>query len=166
MKRWLALAVCALMVAAPVSAAEISGLYVEARTCDVWTGPCFANADMNLGGKHAVMAWKVQKGTLDNARLDGLGVVAVIAASDTLGIEQTGPAKAILIVDSKANSAQREALISMAKKQGGHFLKKIIAIETAPIDLVSCECKGGTCAEVKAGKATIKTRCIDHKHDK
>src|SRR5262249_30550113 len=94
------------------------------------------------------------------------GVVAVIAASDTLGIEQTGPAKAILIVDSKANSAQREALISMAKKQGGHFLKKIIAIETAPIDLVSCECKGGTCAEVKAGKATIKTRCIDHKHDK
>src|SRR5438105_2008792 len=92
---------------APAPAASITGQYVEARTCDVWTGPCFANAEMNLTGKHAVLGWKVDKGTLDDVRLDGLGVVAIVAASDTLGLEQTGPARALLLVDARADAAQR-----------------------------------------------------------
>src|SRR5437588_8116903 len=104
MIRRLSLVVLALaLMAAPVSAAGVSGAYIEARTCDVWTGPCFANAEMNIGGKHAVLGWKVDKGTINDVRLDGLSVVAVIATSDTLGLEQTGPAKAILIVDDKAS---------------------------------------------------------------
>ena len=96
MTRWLAIAaVACLIVAAPVWAADVTGKYVEARTCDVWTGPCFANADMNLGGKNAVMAWKVDKGTFDKVSLNGLSVVAVISARDTLGLEQTGPGQAV-----------------------------------------------------------------------
>src|SRR5207253_3858164 len=68
--RWLSLAlVVAAVTVAPVHAGGISGQYIEARTCDVWTGPCFANADMSLDGKHAVMAWKVDKGALDSVRL-------------------------------------------------------------------------------------------------
>src|SRR2546430_17249824 len=116
MTRLLTLAVLALaLVAAPVSAAGISGSYIEARTCDVWTGPCFANAEVNLDGKHAVLGWKVNKGSLDNVSLDGLGVVAVVAASDTLGIPQAGQAKAGLIVDRRASSTQRDALVRPAK---------------------------------------------------
>src|SRR5437868_11292842 len=103
MKRILALAALALLgAAAPLPAAGLTGQYVEARTCDVWTGPCFANAEMNLSGKHAVLGWKVDSGSLDQVRLDGLAVVAVVRASDTLGLEQTGPAQAILIVDARA----------------------------------------------------------------
>src|SRR5712691_9332380 len=94
MKRWLALVAVVLFAAAPVQAAGLTGHYLESRTCDVWTGPCFANAETSLGGKHAVLAWKVQEGALDNVRLDGLGVVAVIETSDTLGLDQTGPGKA------------------------------------------------------------------------
>src|SRR5436853_3253183 len=109
MKRILAVAVLALVLTAPLKAAEISGQYVEARTCDVWTGPCFANAEMGLDGKHAVMAWKVDKGAVDNVPLDGLAIVLVVSASDTLGLEQTGPAKSVLIVDSRADAAQRAA---------------------------------------------------------
>src|SRR5881396_4329957 len=91
MKRALALAAFALILcSAPLSAAGITGQYVEARTCDVWTAPCFANADMNLTGKHAVLAWKIDKGKLGDVSLDGLSVVAVVAASDTLGMDQTG----------------------------------------------------------------------------
>src|SRR5947199_7142038 len=106
LKRCLPFAVFALVLAAvPLHAAGITGDYIEARTCDVWTGPCFANAEMNLGGKHAVLGWKIEKGSLDNAVLDGLGVVAVVAASDTLGLKQTGRAKAILVVDSGADEA-------------------------------------------------------------
>src|SRR5438270_676219 len=112
MVRLLPLVLAALPASAPsLCAADITGRYVEARTCDVWTGPCFANADANLAGKNAVMAWQVEKGSLDGVSLDGLGVVAVIAASDTLGLEQTGRGRAVLIVDSRATSAQREALI-------------------------------------------------------
>src|SRR5262245_32238884 len=99
MARWLALAALVLFtLVAPASAGELTGQYVEARNCDVWTGPCFANAEMNLSGKYGLMAWKVDKGALTDVRLDGLGVVAVVMASDTLGLEQTGPARAILIV--------------------------------------------------------------------
>jgi hypothetical protein len=44
------------------AAAEISGEYLEARTCDVYTGPCFANGEVGIAGKEAVMAWKVDEG--------------------------------------------------------------------------------------------------------
>src|SRR5947209_14534815 len=123
MKRTVLLAAAALAcVTAPALADGVKGQYIEARTCDVWTGPCFANAEMNLGGKHAVLGWKVEEGAWGGVRLDGLSVVAVVAASDTLGLEQTGSSQAVLIVDSRANSAQREALIAFAKKQGGELV--------------------------------------------
>src|SRR5207237_5330372 len=115
MARVLLLAAVALLaLTAPLSAAGITGTYIEARTCDVWTGPCFANAEMNLGGKHAVLGWQVEKGDFNGVSLNGLGVVAVVAASDTLGLQQTGTSKAVLIVDSRANAAQREALVKLA----------------------------------------------------
>jgi hypothetical protein len=122
---------------------------------------------MNLTGKHAVMGWKIDKGSLDDVRLDGLGVVAVVAASDTLGQKQTSLSKAVLIVDSKADAAQRDALVRLAKKQGGALLRNVVAVQSAPIDLNLCECKGGTCAKLQAGtSARIETRCINNQHDK
>jgi hypothetical protein len=167
MTSFLCLIAALVLNAAPVNAAGLTGQYVEARTCDIWTAPCFANAEMNLAGKNAVMAWKVEQGALDRVDLKGLGVVAVVAASDTLGLEQTGPGKAILIVDSKADAAQRDALVRLARQQGGDLLRNVIAVQFAPIDLTLCECKDGTCAVMKAGSvARIETRCIDAEHDK
>src|SRR3954464_9476013 len=97
------LAIIALLTAlVPAQAAGITGQYVEARTCDIWTGPCFANADFNLTGKNAVLAWRIERGSLDNVALDGLSVVAVISAHNALGLEQQGPTQAVLIVDNKA----------------------------------------------------------------
>src|SRR5260370_25455635 len=87
-----------MILAAPVGAAELTGKYVEARTCDVYTAPCFANAEMNLAGKHAVLGWRVDQGAVDGVKLDGLSVVALIAASDTLCLKKTGPYKALIIV--------------------------------------------------------------------
>ena len=93
MKRTMLAIVTLIAAHLPVQAADITGQYVEARTCDVWTGPCFANADFNLGGKHAVLAWKVGKGSLGEVNIDGLSVVAVVSARNTLGLEQNGPAR-------------------------------------------------------------------------
>ncbi len=167
MTHWLILAALAVaLVAAPAQAAGISGQYLEARTTDVYTGPCFANSDMNLTGKQAVLAWKVDKGALDNVALDGLSVVAVVTASDTLGLKQTGAARAVLVVDSRANTAQKEALIHLAKKQGGELLKNVIAVQSSAIDLAVCTCRDGGCAHLDAGVAHVETRCLDHEHDK
>src|SRR5258708_4948892 len=41
------------------SAAGLRGDYVEARTADVFTGPCFSNAEIFIYGNQAVLAWKV-----------------------------------------------------------------------------------------------------------
>ena len=167
MQRTVALAAVALiLLAGPLSAAGITGKYIEARTCDVWTGPCFANAEMNLSGKHAVLGCQVEKGSLNGAKLDGLGVVAVVAASDTLGLKQTGPAKAVLIVDSRANAAQRDALVRLAKRQGGELVKNVVAVQSARIDQDVCGCAEGGCGKLVAGPARIETRCLDEKHDK
>jgi hypothetical protein len=167
MTRWLILAVLALaLVAAPAKAAGLTGSYLEARTADVYTGPCFANSEMNLTGKEAILAWKVDKGSLDNVALDGLGVVAVVAASDTLGIEQTGAARAVLIVDRRANDAQRAALIRLAKHEAGDLVRNVVAVETSAVELKVDQCAEGGCASLKAGDASVRTRCLDHQHDK
>jgi len=167
MKRTLLLAI-AVVAASTVSAKAdgISGQYIEARTCDVWTGPCFANAEMNLGGKHAVLGWKVDKGTVSSTRLDGLGIVAVVAASDTLGLRQTGTSKAVLLVDERADSSQRAALIQFAKGQAGSLLANIVAVRSSKIDLDVCGCAEGGCGKLTAGPAHIETRCLNDKHDK
>jgi len=167
MLRKFSLASLALMVVlAPANAASLSGQYVESRTCDVWTGPCFANADFNLTGKNAVMAWRIDKGDMDNVSLEGLGVAAVISASDTLGLQQNGPSKAVLLVDKRATVQQREALIRLAQKQGGKLVANIVAVLPVAFDLTICDCPGQTCAIVSAGGAYIKTRCINGDHDK
>jgi hypothetical protein len=165
-RRLLLTALTLMLLTAPLSAASLTGQYVETRTCDVYTGPCFANAEMNLTGKNAVLAWKVDQGSFDNVKLDGLGVVAVVEASDTLGLKQAGPAKAVLIVDTKANATQKAALEKLARQQGGELTRNIIAVETAAVDILRCECKSDVCTIVKAGTANIVTRCLDPHHDK
>jgi hypothetical protein len=164
MIRWsLATAALALTLAAPATAGEITGQYLEARTCDVFTGPCFANADTGIIGKHAVMAWKIDRG----AKLDGLGVVAVVAARETLGQQQNAPGKAVLLVDERATPTQREALIAFAKEQGGDLLSNVIDVKSAAIDFDVCACKENSCAKLKVGDLVkVETRCLDRDHDK
>jgi hypothetical protein len=165
MNRWLCLPVLALFTAA-APAADVTGQYVEARTCDVYTGPCFANADTGLAGRHAVMAWRIDKGTVGSAKLDGLSVVAVIAARDTLGQKQILPGKSVLIVDKKADAAQRQALVEFIKKQAGDLLGDVVAVNSADVDLTICQCEGNSCARVTAGSAKVETRCLNVVHDK
>lgn len=166
MTQRLSLALAAVILSAAPVFAEVRGKYIEARTCDIWTGPCFANAEMNLTGKTAVMGWTIDKGSFNNVKLDGLGVVAVIAASDTLGCTQTGKAKAVLIVDKRADAKQREALIQLVKQQGGDLTANVVATRTAEIVLNICPCKEDGCAELSAGDARIVTRCLNAAHDK
>jgi hypothetical protein len=154
------------VLAALNPAADVRGQYVEARTCDVFAGSCFANADTGIVGKNAVLAWKIESGTVAGTKLDGLGVAAVVSASDTLGLKQSAPGRAVLIVDDRATKEQREALVKFVKAQAGSLVSDVKAIQNVPFDLTVCDCDGGGCAVVKAGSVKIATRCIDIDHDK
>src|SRR5258708_1016195 len=112
----LSLAAC-LSFAAAIPSNNIYGDYVEARTADVYTGPCFANSEVGLTGELAVFGWRVTKGSWSGVGLDGLGVVGVVRASSTLGdvYHEFYPVKSVLIFDSRATAQQRLSLHHFAK---------------------------------------------------
>lgn len=115
----------------------VQGSYIEARTADVYTGPCFANSEGGQMGELAVFGWKIEKGAWQGVSLDGLSVVAAVRASHTLGdVYQTAyPAKAVLIIDEKATLEQRLALRSFAQKMGGQLLEDIVKVTYEPVAL-------------------------------
>jgi len=115
----------------------VIGDYIEARTADVFTGPCFANSEGGLVGELAVFGWKIEKGSWQGVDLDGLAVVGAVKANATLGdvYHNYYPAKAVLIVDEKASPEQRIALRGFAQKMGGQLLSDIVRVEYQPIDL-------------------------------
>ena len=104
------------------NAAGLQGDYVEARTADVFTGPCISNAEVFITGSQAVMAWKVNQGSWKGTDLTGLCVAAAVRGTTTFSEDQPEKAVAIMIVDQKANPQQREALIMMARELGGRDL--------------------------------------------
>jgi hypothetical protein len=158
----LACAVCALPAAG--TAAEIHGDYVEARSADVWTGPCFANGETGLLGQEAILAWRVSRGSFGGVSLDGLSVVGVVKASATLGdpFADPYPAKAVLIVDAKATPAQRAALEGLARDMGGRLFDNVLKTEVAPIRLELRHGAGHDAqAVLEAGDlASVETRTV------
>lgn len=146
------------------SAAQITGDYIEARTCDVYTGPCFANAEMDLAGKEAVMAWKVTKGTWNDVSLDGLGVALVATSEKTMGSSpyfkmHAGKISSVILVDERANSTQRDALVSFVKESAKEFTDNIQKVVSAPIELVS-NLEEGKGKFVAGDLAKIETRAL------
>src|SRR5579863_4325753 len=125
------------MAAGLTTGRDIHGSYIEARTADVYTGPCFANSEAGLIGNLAVFGWKIDKGSWEGVDLEGMSVVAAIKAKSTLGdVYQTAyPVQAVLIVDEKASIEQRQALRSFAKKMGGDLLSDVVRVEYQPISL-------------------------------
>src|SRR5260221_6066501 len=75
----------ALAVSANLPSTHVRGEYIEARTADAYTRPCFANAEVGLTGDLAVMGWKIDKGSFPGVTLDGLSVMCAIRASNTFG---------------------------------------------------------------------------------
>ncbi|HKX33423.1 MAG TPA: DUF1326 domain-containing protein [Blastocatellia bacterium] len=156
-----------MMLASFAQAQQIYGEYIESRNADVYTGHCFAMSELNLVGDRAILAWRVSKGEWDGVRLDGLSVMGVAQASGTLGspFENPYPAKAVLIVDQRATSAQREALKSFAQSMAGELFKNVVRTETAPINLeVEYYGEHPVAGRVKAGElASIITRSLTDK---
>lgn len=157
-------AVASVSFAATIPASSVHGNYIEARTADVYTGPCFANGEADQVGTEAVFGWKIDNGDWHGVKLAGLSVVAVIRSAHTLGLssEPVNPAKAVLIVDSRADAEQRLALQSFAKRMGGDLLASVVKVDYVPIELTiqGGNIHGGGARLTAGALAEIQTRAM------
>jgi len=160
------MAAAATAFAAKQSTPTLSGDYLEVRSCDVYTGPCFANAEMGLTGKEGMLVWSVREGSWNGVKLDGLNVIAIVRTDGTLGDLRYQPrsGKAVLIVDTLATPKQREALVELARSLAGGLINEVAEVRTAPMEVAIGTCGNKGCASVKAGKLVqITTRCLGSK---
>ena len=156
-----------LVLSSLMLAQQIRGDYIETRSADVYTGQCFANAEVNLVGDEAILAWHVQSGSWDGVSLDGLTVAAAVKARATLGDPYANPypAQSVLLVDDQASQQQHLALIAFARQMGGELLGHVQQVIAAPMELaVNPEHHG--IALLRAGRfAIVQTRSInEHDH--
>ena len=126
-------------VASVAPAADlVSGTYVEVRTCQVYTGPCFANGEVGSAGKNAIMTWQINDGHFAGVDLTGQSVAVVVKASHTLGFKGLGNAKtkkAMVIIDSAADPQKTTALKNFALLQTGLADRDIVGVHRADIDM-------------------------------
>jgi len=156
---------CLALLSLPASlfAQHIRGDYIETRSADVYTGQCFANGEVNLVGDEALLAWHIQSGSWDGVPLDGLTVAAAVKARATLGDPYANPypAKSVVMVDERANSQQRAALLAFARQMGGKLLSDVDRVVPAPMELVVNRERHGV-AMLRAGDfAMIRTRSLN-----
>lgn len=160
----LALSIAGLGVAV-VNASDIHGQYVEARTADIYTGPCFANSEVELTGNLAVLGWKIEKGAWQGVTLDGLSVMGIVHAESTLGDfmhPDVVGARAVIIVDERATPEQRIALGQFAKQMGGDLLKNIVRTEARPIAFSSGDMHSRQAKMVAGELAKVETRALEN----
>jgi len=142
----------ALSIAGWSVAADIHGEYVEARTADIYTGPCFANSEVELTGNLAVLGWKIEKGSWEGVTLDGLSVMGVVHAVG---------ARAVIIVDQSATAEQRLALGQFARKMGGDLLKNVVRTDARPIIFTSGDMHSREAKMVAGELAKVETRALE-----
>jgi hypothetical protein len=144
--------------------ASVTGTYVEARTAEVFAGACVMNGEAATTGREALLAWKIDRGQVNGVSLDGLAVVAALASETNLGVHEIGgestPARAAIYVDSRANAAQRKALVAMVKSLSGKLIGSVVQETAAPIQFVD------SAHQVSVSTDTLKLAVAKHlNHD-
>ena len=129
-----------LLASATVSANDpgVAGDYVEVRTAQVFAGGCIMGSEGEAAGREAILAWRVSRGAVDGVSLDGLSVVAAATADINFGTHALGGApahvlKSVVLVDEKANAAQRKALINMARSLAPSVVQSVVETRAVPI---------------------------------
>lgn len=166
MRLLLSFAGCFLLLSSVATAAQIRGEYLEARTCDVYTGPCFANAEMDQSGKEAVMAWRVESGHWGETDVAGLTVALIVTADNTIGHDGIFAMKArrfrsVILVDRQASDQQRDALVAFVRHSTGKLSGHVVSVQQTPMKLENDHLSGK--GLFSAGKlARIETRGLKH----
>jgi hypothetical protein len=116
----------------------VAGDYVEVRTAQVFAGGCIMGSEGEAAGREAILAWRVSRGSVNGVSLDGLSIVAAATADNNLGTHDLGGApanvlKSVVLVDERANAAQREALVTMARTLAPGIVRSVVETRAVPI---------------------------------
>jgi hypothetical protein len=134
----------------------VAGDYVEVRTAQVFAGGCIMGSEGEAAGREAILAWRVARGAVDGVNLGGLSIVAAATADNNFGTYALGGApahvlKSVILVDDRANAAQREALIAMARNLAPTVVTSVVETRAVPIAFE----RSGDNVIVRAGEASL-----------
>ena len=126
---------------------QLEGRLLEACTCNILC-PCWVGEDPDQGICEGVLAWCVDKGTINNVDVSGL-TLAVMAHIP--GNVLKGNWRVVVYVDAKATAQQKEALLNVwTGKLGGpvadlaQLIGEVAGVEQVPITF-----------KVEGGKGTL-----------
>ncbi len=128
------LAISSIAIAAPTS--DLEGVYVEARSAQVFIGGCIWNSEAMTIGREAVMAWRIDKGSIEGVDVAGLSIVAAIAGDENLAINPEAARRTVLFVDHHASNAQQEALADRYATDNARMFGQVIEVVAVPISFV------------------------------
>ncbi len=128
---------------------SVRGIYLEARSAQVFIGGCIMSSEAHTMGREAVLAWHVQEGWQEGVSLDGLSIVAVVAGDQNLALHPEAPRNTVLYVDQSGSPAQQEVLASLFATRLGPMFGEVIEVISAPVEFGAM----GQGYRVRAGEA-------------
>lgn len=127
---------------------ELEGRLLEVCTCNILC-PCWVGEDPDGGTCDGVLAWHIDKGTINGTEVSGRTLAALVHIPGNI---LKGNWKAVVYVDDKASDKQHEALLGVwTGKLGGpvadlvQLIGETVGVERAPITF-----------DVREGKGTLK----------
>ena len=127
---------------------DLEGTLLEVCTCNVLC-PCWIGEDPDGGTCDGIVGYHVDRGTVDGIDVSGRSFVLL---AHIPGNVLKGNWRAVVYVDDKASSQQKEALLNaFTGKLGGpladqaQLIGEVVAVESVPIDF-----------RVEKGKGTLK----------
>lgn len=124
-------AVVAAGMVGSAAAAGLDGMFLELLPGDA----AVADRGSASAAVSNVLAWKINKGTHQGVSLNDLAVVAIVSDLSADVAERPARARAVLLVDSKADARQREALVDLAQTLTKDAKLDVVAVESRKIDL-------------------------------
>ena len=118
---------------------SVSGQYYETCNCD-FVCPCVPGqlaVKPSKGDCQFAMAYQIERGSFGDVALDGLGFIVLGRTPEEMG---KGNWAVGVIVDSRATTAQRDAIVTVASGSAGGpmaalsgLIGKFLGVESAPI---------------------------------
>jgi hypothetical protein len=125
---------------------EIEGRLLEVCTCNVLC-PCWVGEDPDFKTCDTVIAWGIEKGSIDGVDVDSLTLAVSAHIPKNILIPKSW--KAVVFVDERATAEQQDALIRLFTGQLGGavadlagLIGEVVAVERAPITFTVEEGKG------------------------
>lgn len=124
---------------------QLEGRLLEACNCEVLC-PCWVGEDPDPGTCDGLVAWRVDRGTIDGIDVSGRTIAFV---NHIPGNILQGNWRLVFYVDAEATPEQQEALLSIwTGKRGGpvadlaQLYGEVVAVERAPITFTVDEGRG------------------------